>query len=348
MHADNSLLRWEGISMCSLHQPVGGDFVETQSWLGSFETKSQWTGEPESSWLCLRPQFGRPLSEFGWYTNTVDNPATRATRPIDSFFVWHIFLSLLEALSYIHSRNVTNNNVCLQNVVLNLYPVHAPNWFRDWPDVVLADFSTFRQMSEQSEREEVVAFLWLMRAVVEKYSDVGMLRKAGVDVTTTPLFVFLGEVEHYLEMEEDMTMAGVEHRWKAIALTQRERGPQIFPEALLWAGRNELIDADGLGRARAIVCKFEKRADDFRAYARAMTDNWPIVYRRNVEIGEGRERRIARGLCTIKISRAKAYFLGDIGGIKKYTEKRYGEAKYEEAREDEAGLDESDAMEVDE
>jgi serine/threonine protein kinase len=333
MHVDTTALRRESNLLTYLHSNGGTELSvvgggSTQSFLGSYIIGQQFTGDPASSWICLRPYFGRPLHEWGRYSvsRTCVNPRTGMEKPIDAFFVWHIFLSLVETLSYLHERNgVVNNRVVLENVVLNPYPVHGLHWFRNWPDVVVVDFGAATWLDESRERDEVRALLDLICHVVMKYSDAALLRERGCSVEMSPLFQFVNDVNKFFDEAEDqeMKIATVKARWGAMATEQRGYGPKIFPEDHLRLAKSELVDADGLARGRAIVLnKFGGTLEKFRAFARARRERWPVVY---TEVQATNRRTKAKsGLCIIKFRQKKAYLLRDMGKLKRYLEERYG------------------------
>ncbi|KAF1960721.1 hypothetical protein CC80DRAFT_263238 [Byssothecium circinans] len=319
-HAAPDGLRGEGTLMEALHKALGEEAGPSQSFLGSYVLKAQYT-DAVDSWLVLRPLFGRSLFDICGYAGSQPDSVVKDVKPIPSFFIWHIFLSLMEGLTLIHGLGVTNNNVCLENVVLNPYPVDRSNWFRDWPDVVLSEFGVADELDERAENAEVRALLSLMVRIVEHYSDVAVLRTAGVDMRNSPLATFSDEASQILDLGVSMNMVDVAHRWKDLATAGREKGHQMFPDEMMRLATNEMVDAEELARVRAVVCRFPTKAENFGVIARKYDERWSMVYQTDVKI-EGRRER-ARGLCIIKFSREKAFLLRDMRQAKKYLDGRY-------------------------
>ncbi|PVI05525.1 hypothetical protein DM02DRAFT_83466 [Periconia macrospinosa] len=326
---DPSVLRRHGDLLECLHlAPVGlpgaapTSRFHSQSFIGSYLLRQQLTGNPRSSWLCVRPHFGRPLNEFGWWHYQFGQ------RAVPAWFVWHIFLSVFSALGIAHEKGIANNNVTLENIVLNPYPVHGPNSFRNWPDVVLVDFSQATSLNDESARNDTRGLLQVVRHVVDVYT---LTRKTPTKQSATtqvdPLALFSSFAGSIVDNDrkEDLDMAVVKSKWQGIAVFQRENGPTKFPDEMMVYAGSQLIDAGGLGRARGLVLnQFGNQAESFRDLARARPEQGLVVFEKKKEMtAEGRD--ITRALCIVKFPKKK-HLLGDVERIRGYLKK---EAKSE-------------------
>ncbi|CAI6337663.1 unnamed protein product [Periconia digitata] len=316
-------LRREGELLEYLHSDEdtassGAGRFRSQSYLGSYVMRQQLTGVDSSSWLCLRPQFGRPLNQFvGWCGQGM----------LPTWFIWHVFLSLLEALGIAHKKGIANNNVGLDNMALNMYPLHGPNVFREWPDVVLVDFSQATDLADEDAVNDVRNMLQMTRHLIEVYSNIAEnLHQPARGMRGDSLATFYNHVVNLLEVnsDPDLTVWSLEAEWKSIAVAGRNSGPKRFPEHLMMYASNELVNPIGLEKAYALNLDLleQTEMEERRARAKEMRVRQPVAFEKKKEMtGDG--KTVIRALCVFKFARIK-HLLGDAKLIRDYLELKKG------------------------
>lgn len=256
-HALPEAVRKEANIIDFLHHPVQSDDV-----VGSFILREQVTSIAASSWLCLRPIFGRNLQDFGVLCSDIAG--------IPSYFCWHIFLDMVEAVEYIHGAGVAHNDICASNIMID--PNHPLNehHFHEYPNVVLIDFDKASVISREKAKSDVRGLLMVVEEVVTKWSDLASVLDTLElkSKKTDPLARFEREVWTVLKREEEMTVEGLRNEWGEMAEAGRDAGPLDIPSWMQQVIHNELAATDEMNKAarsKEIVIKFSRKISEFGA-----------------------------------------------------------------------------------
>lgn len=284
------------------------------------------TKDPHSSWLRLRPQFGRTLDQFGWWFKyDIKQPAPKSVpKPVPAYFIWHVFLSVLWALDIAHGEGIAKLNVDLENICLNLHPVHSTHWFRNWPDVVLVDVSEATVLDDTSRKKDVEGLLHVMRHLIDVYGTVEESKQQTRNKQKGRLDEFAEYVRRTLDgdEEEGVTLAALKDVWESVATIERKEGPRDIAQRFINYAHNDMIDRHGLDEALAVSRFGSESSEDFQAWIRARPERSPVVFEKKTDkVADGRV--VTRAMCIIKISRKRRHLLEDTKLIVEYLTKRH-------------------------
>jgi hypothetical protein len=254
----STILRHESSILNRLHSEGGKN---NEDLIGSLVVRAQFTCAPESSWLALHPVFGCTLQQFG--NRCIDTSDT-----IPSWFFWHMFSCLMDALEHVHAKGVAHGDISAENTMLNLYPTQGKHRFRDYPNVVLIDFEKATNITDRDAAEDVWSMLLVVQQVAKTWSDWAQVRPyiAAGALSDDPLAVFELEVADFAY---GSSVQDVKNKWAETAVTEREKGPLHMPTALVRNAHDDLATEDEMiGARKVILNQFGSKLSGFRWFIR--------------------------------------------------------------------------------
>lgn len=283
MNTKRESLRKEIDTLHLLHEREDGDGSE--SFLGSWVAKEQSTPDTDSSWLCLRPIFGPSLKHFG--TACIGS----LQRGMPAYFVWHVFISLLEGLSFIHGHGIAHKKIGLSKIVIDPYPQRNGHRFRNYPNVLLIDFANTADLDEKNGESDVREMLEMVEYLVVKWSDSAPLLQyyQAESRENDKLVKFSDEIRTVLDEDwVKFTLEDAKRRWENVAVVQRAKGPTKIPQWISQLVHSDLATATELRKATkgwVTLNKFGSRKNEFREFARARRQ--PVALRKRTPDEQG-------------------------------------------------------------
>ena len=261
MRSQIKALRNERDALELLHDKDG-----SESFIGCWVSSEVLFSTPANSYLCLRPIYGKSLDAFG--------AACVTSTRIPGYFVWHIFLSLLDAISFVHATGLAHGSLCAANVVLRCEVPRKALRYGDYPDVVLTGFCAAMGVDEQGMKEDTDGLVNIMyEGVIVQWSDTGALMRF-VDFgeeQTDPLMRLAGALKGMVDGRMGVKLEELKKEWEDIAVAERAKGPDQCPEWIKKTAYDGLVTDEELEKVARppLVLKFGKDSQKFKDWARA-------------------------------------------------------------------------------
>ncbi|KAF1980090.1 hypothetical protein BU23DRAFT_2255 [Bimuria novae-zelandiae CBS 107.79] len=263
MYNPTTILRTERDALELFH-----DFEASGTFIGAWTTSEVLFTAPQNSYLCLEPIFGKTLNAFG---------QTCLVSPrIPTYFVWHIFLGLIDGLNFVHGAGLAHGNLNGDNMVMRRYaPRHGLRYY-NYPDLVLTGFDAATTADEVKAKDVYDLVKIMYDSVVKQWSDTATLLDFIDldDVQTNSLLLLvralrdaiLGFSNHAAVELQDLT-----NDWKNIAIVERAKGPEICPQWIKDTAYDELATDEQLKEAARppLGLNFRTDQEEFRQWVRA-------------------------------------------------------------------------------
>ncbi|KAF2850570.1 hypothetical protein T440DRAFT_91831 [Plenodomus tracheiphilus IPT5] len=137
--------------------------------IGSVITGSnQFTSDPTSSWMSLRPIFGPSLEQLGEASRSL------VIGGLPPWFIGHVCIELIEALDFMHANGLAHEKVLASNIFINLYPSCEHYRFRGFPDIQLTDFVLAKSI-EDGGSGNVTGLLHVIDTLTSKWGDLRVI-----------------------------------------------------------------------------------------------------------------------------------------------------------------------------
>ncbi|KAL1592346.1 hypothetical protein SLS60_011424 [Paraconiothyrium brasiliense] len=258
-----------------------------------------WT--PISSWVALRPIFGKTLDAFG--------QACLNTNRIPTYFVWHIFFSIMSALEFVHGAEISHGAVSGANTMLQCSSLGGQS-YNDWPDVVLtgfhaADLDLFD--NKKSEDVEKMAKI-IYNDVITQWSDAGLLMRFSFMGTQSSdslmqLAAALKALTEAHAAGRALSLGDLQ-QWKKIAVPERAKGPEDCPMWIKSAAYDPLITEELEKATRpTLVLTLGPNSEKFKRWDRTMRT--PVALRKRQARHRDTEKH---GLVVIKFDLRREKF----------------------------------------
>lgn len=270
--------------------------------VGSRVVRSQMTGEPGSSWLCLRPVFGPTLARFG------EESRAAGRGGIPGWLVAHIFLGLIHAVEFLHRDGVVHNGMDVSNVMLNLYPSYMHHRYRGYPDVQIIDFSHSTSLAGADPENDARGLLRVVQQVITNWSDVApfLSAKAAGEGCDDALVLLSRDLHAVLGDDGTFGLEDVKQQFIIRAEDMRNTGPKTIPRDVVKMLHSDLATEEELGFAmrNPTVIKFGTKREELRR----------IVEGVPVEMGSGGHAGRKGGrILVMRFTARKAGFLRIVG-----------------------------------
>jgi hypothetical protein len=207
---------------CEILQELQYKREEASIYVGEAILRAQFTGKEESTWMCTTPVFGSSVCAFG-----------EVCGGVPGWFLAHVFLGLLDAVTFVHSEGVAHGRISSRSIVLNLYPTYLHHRYRGYPDVQLVDFGGAGPLQEEDKDARRV--LEVVEEVVSMWSDCApflAMMRADV-VSDEPILLVLQQVRRLLLSNASLNIKDVRTQLEPRLIDIRHTGPEHIPRNLV-------------------------------------------------------------------------------------------------------------------
>lgn len=269
--------------------------------------RCQFTADPRTSWLCMRPVFGPTLFQFG------ESCSSNGGTGIPGWMVAHICLCLIGAVEFLHDDGVCHGNISAANVMLNLYPRYFHHRYRGYPDLQLVDFRQARELDDAGAAEDVRGLLGVMQRVIVEWSDVAAFLGVSVrgdgegEGDEDALVLLLDKLRGMWSGDAVVGLEDIKRHLVIRMEVMRNTGPEMIPRDLIKLLHADLASEEELEHAmrHPVVMKFGARKDSVKR----ILENAPVVMGSGGHAGMKTER-----IVVVRYTTRKAGFLRIVGG----------------------------------
>ncbi|KAJ4360095.1 uncharacterized protein N0V89_000654 [Didymosphaeria variabile] len=304
MHARIDTLTNESEILKILH-----DLDRSEAFVGAWVVHEVISWTPISSWVALRPIFGKTLDAFG--------QACLDTNRMPTYFVWHIFLSMMSALEFVHGAEISHGAVSGANFMLQCSSPGGQS-YHDWPDVVLTGFhAADLDIFDNGKSEDVEKMAKIMyNDVITRWSDAGLLMHFIVIGTqrSDSLMKLAAALKALTEApaEGKSLSLGDLQQWRNIAVAERAKGG-CCPLWIKSAAYDPLITEELEEATRPpLVLTFGPNSEKFKRWDRARRT--PVALRKRQTRHRGTEKH---GLLVIKFELRRDKFANLVNSVRR-------------------------------